>query len=183
MFRYLFLVIAISWIGISVKECSDERSSKIVNKKPTSSIAELALLADKNSELKVSQRLADSAIRTTTLTNNGAFSNAQICKATIAALMGRDPSVMHLVGRNEDGSAVAVRYARLSDGKVFDTECWIIGTRVVWRPYGGTWRNRQGDSEITYSINGKKITVMERFGSRDTIRKSFMRREIGTLGE
>ena len=93
------------------------------------------------------------------------FSEADLCKATIAVEMGRKVGNMH-TAKPSDGFA-HIWYVRSDDGQKFSYRCHIVGNRVVWSTYftdtreWGRWRNdySAGDAETTYSISGNTLTI------------------------
>lgn len=90
---------------------------------------------------------------------------ARACRAAIADLNGRSPSIVKVV--SDDGEIVRVRYKRPDDGKVWTSDCRFDGTTVMWRavdafgPGSGTrrWRDNPADEKITFSIDGSKVTI------------------------
>lgn len=82
----------------------------------------------------------------------------RFCRAAIAALNGRDPSIIRVV--SDDGGIVRVRYAR-DDDKVWTNECRMVGSNVEWRMVDngmpGRWRTEE---TIIPSIEGDKVRVI-----------------------
>lgn len=83
----------------------------------------------------------------------------RICRAAIATVMGRDPSVIRVIG--SQSGIVDVRYTR-DDGTIWTNRCRVEAGRVTWaavennRP--GRWRT---EDSITYRIEGDEITITE----------------------
>ncbi|WP_319854687.1 hypothetical protein [Klebsiella quasipneumoniae] len=87
----------------------------------------------------------------------------QICKATSAAMFGRDHKIMQL-DKVESGIAY-VHYIRQNDGTRWAIKCKLIGDQVMWASDNpdstGRWRDDPADSTVKYSIDGKKIIITE----------------------
>ncbi len=87
------------------------------------------------------------------------FSNSQICKAGIATMMGRDPKIMR-IERIQD-SIIYLSYTRQDDGKDWAYRCKIEGDKVIWSSDTGRWMTNSMDSQITFSISGNMLKVIE----------------------
>jgi len=93
------------------------------------------------------------------------FTKAEICKATIAVEMGRDPGSMK-VGK-PIGKDATVSYVRTDDGQTFNYKCRVTGDTVVWATYfedsksWGRWRNQyaNGDAQTTFEAVGSKLVM------------------------
>lgn len=93
------------------------------------------------------------------------FSEADLCKSTVAVEMGRKVGGMH-TAKPSDGFP-HIWYVRSDDGQKFSYRCRIDGNRVIWSTYftdtrsWGRWRHdyAAGDAETTYSISGNTLTV------------------------
>ena len=81
----------------------------------------------------------------------------RVCKAAIAVLNGRDPSIMRVI--KDEAGLTRVRYTR-DDGTVWTNECRVEPDRVSWRivDSGGPGRWRTEDT-ITYAIDGDTVSV------------------------
>lgn len=90
----------------------------------------------------------------------------RVCRASIATVMGRDPSIIRVVAN--DGNVVSVRYTR-DDGTVWNSRCRVEAGRVTWaaiengRP--GRWRT---EDRITYVVDGDQITITESMMGTET---------------
>lgn len=79
-----------------------------------------------------------------------------ICKAAIAKVMGRDPSIM----TSEESDMVSVSYQR-DDGTNWLYRCTFQADRVIWALGDGRWRNHPADEILTYQIQGNTIEITE----------------------
>ena len=92
------------------------------------------------------------------------FSRAQICKATISALMGRDPSIIKVNSQAE--GIVALSYIQPDDGTEWKTRCKIEEQTVIWASDpDGRWRTDPIDSEIVFDIDtvNSRLEIQETF--------------------
>ena len=83
----------------------------------------------------------------------------QICRAAIAALMGRAPTSIAITGKYQD--AIHTRYTRLSDRTVWENRCRVVGDVVQWATMSGPWRTRPGDELITYLLAPNQEIVIK----------------------
>lgn len=90
----------------------------------------------------------------------------KVCRAAIANVMGRDPSIIRVLS-NSDG-ITRVRYTR-DDGTVWTNECRVHPGNVEWRAIDGgrvgRWRT---EDTIRYRVDGSRITI-EQFMSGEHI--------------
>lgn len=106
------------------------------------------------------------------------FTEAQICKAGIGMLMGRDPKTMSITGTAV--GVVSLNYTRPSDGSRWAYRCKVEGPRIMWASDTGRWRDDPRDEQLLYSIVGDSIEVTERLpGSGDSTRKVFRANQLG----
>lgn len=105
------------------------------------------------------------------------FSNSQICKAGIATMMGRDPKIMRIT-RVQDG-IIYLSYTRQDDGKDWAYRCKIEGDKVIWSSDTGRWMTNSMDSQITFSLSGNMLKVMERLSGDLVGEESFSLDQIG----
>ncbi|MCH7916342.1 MAG: hypothetical protein IH856_25445 [Deltaproteobacteria bacterium] len=108
---------------------------------------------------------------------SGTFSKAQICKAGIATVMGRDPGIMK-VDRTQ-GGVIYLSYIRQDDGKKWSYKCKLDGNRIIWGSDTGRWRTHSMDSRLTYSVEGNQIKLVDRFSDGSATRKSLTSEQIG----
>jgi hypothetical protein len=104
------------------------------------------------------------------------FSAEQICKAGVAALMGRDPAIMK-VTRKENG-IVHLYYIRQDDGTMWAYRCTIEGARIIWASDTGRWRTQRDDEKITYRASGDMLTIIQTFTDGTGTAESFKRSQL-----
>lgn len=100
--------------------------------------------------------------------DKGAFSDQQICIATIAATMGRNPSIIKI--DSTQGNVTYLSYVRGDDNSHWKYRCKLEGNTAIWASDTGRWRTDQHDSKITFSVNGNELNISEKYsdGSGDT---------------
>lgn len=93
------------------------------------------------------------------------FSDAQVCKATIAKVMGRSVSSM---SDSAVGGETFVSYVRADDQKKFDYKCKISGAVTVWATKidgkWGRWRDLPEDGVVKFKEQGGKLYLTEVYG-------------------
>ena len=82
----------------------------------------------------------------------GAFDARAICRATIAAITGRDLKLFQATDA-PDG-VVALTYARPFDNFVWAYHCRLEGNRVIWADEPGRWRQEAKDDKIFFEVLG-----------------------------
>jgi hypothetical protein len=100
--------------------------------------------------------------------DKGSFTDQQICIASIASAMGRDPSIIQIDSLK--GNVSYLSYIRPDDGKKWAYRCKLDGKKVIWASETGRWRDGQYDSIITFSVSGNQIDISEQYddGSGET---------------
>ena len=98
----------------------------------------------------------------------------QICKAAIAAIMGRASSIIRI--DRADGEVRFLSYVR-ADGTKWAYRCKLDGTRVIWAGAEGRWRIAPEDERIEFAApgDGSSVTITQRFTDGSVSTKSFKR--------
>jgi transposase len=112
-----------------------------------------------------------SAIIVTTNTQAQTFTPQQICRATIAAVMGRSPSIIKL--ESISGDQINVAYTRSDDGSRWRNRCRIQGQTIVWATAEGRWRNSPEDEVITYSTSTSTLTIIQKYPDGSKTAKNY----------
>jgi hypothetical protein len=96
----------------------------------------------------------------------------QICRAAVAALMGRDPSIVQIT-REQDG-IIYLAYTRPTDGTRWENRCRIVGNRVNWATLTGRWRDDHRDERVTYEVKpAGGVVIRQTFTDGSISEKSF----------
>lgn len=103
-------------------------------------------------------------------------SNAQICKAGIAAIMGRSPSIIKV--KNPSSPEIFLSYKRPDDGTIWSFKCKIQGNRIMWGNSDGRWRTHELDEVVTYNVQGGTVTVHEKYSDGSVITKKFAENKL-----
>ena len=82
-----------------------------------------------------------------------------ICKAAVAAMMGRNPKIMTIDRR--EGGIVHLSYIRKDDGSHWAYRCRLEGDRVIWASDTGRWRTHPADEKILYSVSDAGVTITQ----------------------
>lgn len=109
-------------------------------------------------------------------TQAASFDQKQICRATIGAVMGRDPQIIKVSG--VDSGIIYVSYSRPDDGTLWEQRCRIDGQKVIWATKAGRWRELPVDEVITYSVAGASLTINRKFADGSTSTKSYTRAQL-----
>jgi hypothetical protein len=104
------------------------------------------------------------------------FDQQQICRATIGAVMGRDPKIIKV--SSVDSGIVHVSYSRPDDGTLWEQRCRFEGQKVIWATKAGRWRELPVDEVITYSVTGASLTISQKFADGSTSTKSYTRAQL-----
>lgn len=94
------------------------------------------------------------------------FTKELICKAGIATIMGRNPSIIRI--ERSEGEIVYLSYRRPDDGTRWAQKCKIEKNRIIWASNNpgstGRWRTHELDEKIYFNItnNGWTLQIEER---------------------
>lgn len=98
-----------------------------------------------------------------------ATQTANVCKAGVATLMGRDPKTMK--AKPLPDQLTRIEYRRSSDRKLWKFDCRIDGNKVIMRGFDqfgndgpGRWRDGPDDETITFVVDGDTVTVHDDYG-------------------
>ncbi len=97
----------------------------------------------------------------------GDFTEEQICRATLAAIKGKRPSVIAvdkvLSDKETKLDLFYLSYQRPDDGQKWYFRCKVDRTRVVWAQGDGRWRDQAQDPTVRFSIKGDELEINESF--------------------
>jgi hypothetical protein len=117
------------------------------------------------------------SVAAVSLAGSPTFSDQQICKAAIGAIMGRDPKMIEVV-KNEAG-IVHLHYVRPNDGSKWANRCKLEGNKIIWASDTGRWRDHPMDETITYNINGQNLEIVQTFTDGSTSQESYQVFQLG----
>ena len=106
------------------------------------------------------------------------FSDQIVCRAAIAAIMGRSPSIVKVIRVSDD--VVYLRYVRPDDRSVWSYRCRLDGQRVVWAAEPGRWRNHPDDEEIFFETTkgGSRLKIVEKYSDGSNREKVYSRDQL-----
>ena len=105
------------------------------------------------------------------------FTEQQICKAAVGAIMGRDPKTMK-VTKSEAG-IVYLYYVRPDDSSKWAYRCKLEGSKIFWASETGRWRTDPADETITYKVNGSTLDIVQAFTDGSASTESYKASELG----
>lgn len=109
--------------------------------------------------------------------DKGAFTDQQICIATVAATMGKDPSIIKI--DSIQSNVTYLSYNRQDDGKHWAYRCKLDGNKAIWASDTGRWRTDQFDSKITFSVSGNKVNISEKYSDGSGGVKTYSINQLG----
>ena len=107
------------------------------------------------------------------------FSDSDVCRAAIGAIMGRDPTTIKIT-QVKDG-IYYLTYTRPSDGTKWSQRCKIEGNQVIWASdepgKTGRWRTHPADEKISFEAvqNGSVLRIRQQFPDGSSTSKDFTR--------
>jgi len=107
------------------------------------------------------------------------YSDVEICKGVIAAVMGRDPSI--ITASSGSDNVIALSYKRKSDGTNWSYRCKVNGSVALWASDTGRWRNDPADSKITLSLSDNQdLVVTETYGDGSSSNSEFSKSQLSS---
>jgi hypothetical protein len=93
----------------------------------------------------------------------GQFSEEEICRAAIAAIMGRDPQIINV--DKVDSGIVYTSYIRPDDDSRWANRCRVEKQTqgITWATDTGRWRTDPEDGKLSYSINENVVKIAEEY--------------------
>jgi hypothetical protein len=99
------------------------------------------------------------------------YTKEDISRYTIAAIMGRDPSIIDV---KQQDDIYIVSYVRPSDGTYWESKIKFEGEdKVIWGNSDGRWRDTEADEKITYFQRGDKLVILQTFSDNSKIEKEY----------
>lgn len=109
--------------------------------------------------------------------DKGSFTDQQICKATIAATMGRNASIIKI--DSIKSNVIYLSYNRQDDGKNWAYRCKLDGNKAILASATGRWRTDEYDSKISFSVSGNEINISEKYSDGSGAVKSYSLSQLG----
>jgi len=109
------------------------------------------------------------------------FSTAQVCKAAIAGMMGRDMGTLKAAKANTAG-VYKISYRRPSDGNQYSIDCKLSGNNVIWTESGQSTNRWNGkgnvDFNVEFAINDASLTITELYANSDDSAYSYTMKDF-----
>ncbi|MDF0535866.1 hypothetical protein KDN34_14220 [Shewanella yunxiaonensis] len=102
---------------------------------------------------------------------NGKFTDAEICRASVATALNKDPSIFNVDDVN--GKLVYVSYHEQDDWKHDIYRCKIEGSKAIWATEKGPWKTQSSDAQITFAANDDKLTIVDTTANGQHIDKHY----------
>jgi hypothetical protein len=119
------------------------------------------------------QARADTAVAPMTVD----FTEAQICRAAIGALMMRDPG---MISAREAGDLIMLSYVREDDATTWGWKCRVEGRRIQWGSDTGRWRTHPLDEKIFYEVDASgALNVEVRYSDGSATHERYDPEELG----
>lgn len=104
------------------------------------------------------------------------FPVEQICKATIAQIMGRNPLIINT--KKTAGGVVHLSYIRENDGTRWANRCKVEGNKIIWASETGRWRTHELDPKLTYHVSESVLHIVEVYGDGSSTKGKFTMKEL-----
>ncbi|AXT68814.1 TPA: hypothetical protein N3Y94_002814 [Klebsiella quasipneumoniae] len=104
------------------------------------------------------------------------FTAAQICKAAISGMFGREVNTIKAAKANQAG-VFKISYRRPSDGNQYSFDCKLSGNNVIWTETGQTSNRWNGSGSVEFNvefaIKDNVLVITEAHGNSDDISYRF----------
>ena len=106
------------------------------------------------------------------------FTLSEVCRAGIAALMGREPSI---ISARQVGGIAHLSYVRPDDGTRWSYRCRLVGARILWASDTGRWRTHPADEVMSFNeLSLDQLEVRLHFSDGSSAIKSYSRVQLGS---
>lgn len=105
------------------------------------------------------------------------FTETQLCKAGIGALMGRSPAAMTAV--KDSTGDVRLSYRRSDDGTKWSYKCRVVDNLLWWGSDPGRWRRDPADERLRYRTTDDGVEIQVYIGPEVLKTKKYGRRQLG----
>ena len=153
----VFLLAVIGWTGwIAFTDDKSSGSNQVSTESASASMGEIRL----KTSAPVNQAPASTA----------PFTAAQVCKAAISGMFGREVNTIKAVKANPSG-VFKISYRRPSDGNQYSFDCKLSGSNVIWTESGQTSNRWNGSGSVEFNvefaINDASLTITELYANSD----------------
>ncbi|WP_241739764.1 zinc ribbon domain-containing protein [Enterobacter bugandensis] len=109
------------------------------------------------------------------------FTAAQVCKATIAGMFGRDISSIKTAKTGTTG-VYTVSYRRPSDNQRFSYDCKLSDDNVIWRESGQSSERWNGvgnvEFNVVFTVKDRTLAITELHADSDDVTYKFSKKDF-----
>ncbi|RKT81100.1 hypothetical protein [Rahnella aceris] len=168
LLRGVFLLAVIAWTGWIV--FTDDKSSGSNQVSTESASASMGAI-----RLKTAAAVNQAPASTTP------FTVAQVCKAAISGMFGREVNTIKAIKANPAG-VFKISYRRPSDGNQYSFDCKLSGNNVIWTESGQSSDRWNGsgivDFNVEFSIKNAILMITEVYTSSEDIAHRFTMKDF-----
>lgn len=136
--RGVFLLAVIGWTGwIAFTDDKSSGSNHASTENASASMGEIRL------KIAAPVNLAPAS--------TAPFTAAQVCKAAISGMFGREVNTIKAVKANPSG-VFKISYRRPSDGNQYSFDCKLSGSNVIWTESGQTSNRWNGSGSVEFNV-------------------------------
>ena len=161
--RGVFLLAVIGWTGWIA--FTDDKSSGSIHASTENASASMGEI-----------RLKIAAPVNLAPASTAPFTAAQVCKAAISGMFGREVNTIKAVKANPSG-VFKISYRRPSDGNQYSFDCKLSGSNVIWTESGQTSNRWNGSGSVEFNvefaIRENVLVITEAHGNSDDISYKF----------
>lgn len=162
-FRGVFLLAVIGWTGwMAFTDDKSSGSNQVSTESASASMGEI--------------RLKTAAPVNLAPASTTPFTAAQVCKAAISGMFGREVNTIKAAKANLAG-VFKISYRRPSDGNQYLFDCKLSGNNVIWTESGKTSNRWNGSGSVEFNvefaIKDNVLVITEAYGNSNDISYRF----------
>lgn len=162
-FRGVFLLAVIGWTGwMAFTDDKSSGSNQVSTESASASMGEI--------------RLKTAAPVNLAPASTTPFTAAQVCKAAISGMFGREVNTIKAAKANLAG-VFKISYRRPSDGNQYSFDCKLSGNNVIWTESGKTSNRWNGSGSVEFNvefaIKDNVLVITEAYGNSNDISYRF----------
>ncbi|WP_224256538.1 zinc ribbon domain-containing protein [Klebsiella michiganensis] len=159
----VFLLAVIGWTGwIAFTDDKSSGSNQVSTESASASMGEI--------------RLKTAAPVNLAPASTTPFTTAQVCKAAISGIFGRDVNTLK-AAKGSPAGVFKISYRRPSDGNQYSFDCKLSGNNVIWTETGQTSNRWNGSGSVEFNvefaIKENVLVITEAHGNSDDISYRF----------
>ena len=156
-FKGVFVLAVIAWTGwIAFTDDKSSGSNQVSTESDSASMGEI--------------RLKTAAPVNLAPASTTPFTAAQICKAAISGIFGRDVNTLK-AAKGSPAGVFKISYRRPSDGNQYSFDCKLSGNNVIWTETGQTSNRWNGSGSVEFNV---EFAIKENVLGKVRISRSFL---------